>query len=120
TGARGEVFSCRGDRRAIGPSRNRSLRRIGRQILYIPARGSSTSRHMQDFRTLPQPIMAITLARAALGRIFYQRCFYLFLVLLALIVVVPFIEPTPAGRFLVNVTGTAVVIAAVATVGRTR
>ena len=64
--------------------------------------------------------MAITQARAALGRIFYQRCFYLFLVLLALIIGVPFIEPTPTGRFFVNVTGTAVVIAAVATVGRTR
>ena len=64
--------------------------------------------------------MAITQARAAIGRIFYQRCFYLFLVLLALIIGVPFIEPTQAGRFLVNVTGTAVVIAAVATVGRTR
>jgi hypothetical protein len=64
--------------------------------------------------------MAITKARAAIGRIFYQRCFYLFLVLLALIIGVPFIEPTPGGRFLVNLTGTAVVIAAVATVGRTR
>ena len=64
--------------------------------------------------------MAITTARAAIGRIFYQRCFYLFLVLLTLIIGVPFIEPTPAGRFLVNVTGTAVVIAAVAAVGRTR
>ena len=63
--------------------------------------------------------MAITLARAAIGRIFYQRCFYLFLVLLALIVGVPFIEPTPLGRFAVNVMGIAVVIAAVATVGRT-
>jgi hypothetical protein len=64
--------------------------------------------------------MAITQARAAIGRIFYQRCFYLFLVLLALIIGVPFIEPTPTGRFVVNVTGTLVVIAAVATVGRTR
>ena len=46
--------------------------------------------------------MAITRARAAIGRIFYQRCFYLFLVLLALIVGVPFIEPTALGRFTVN------------------
>ena len=52
--------------------------------------------------------MAITTARAAIGRIFYQRCFYLFLVLLALIIGVPFIEPTPTGRFVVNVTGTLV------------
>src|SRR6185436_13256486 len=47
--------------------------------------------------------MAITRARAAIGRLFYQRCFYLFLVVLALIVGVPFIEPTPLGRFAVNI-----------------
>ena len=64
-------------------------------------------------------LMAITQARAAIGRIFNQRCFYLFLVLLGLIIGVPFIEPTPVGRFLVNVSGTLVVIAAVAAVGRT-
>ena len=63
--------------------------------------------------------MAIIKARAAIGRLFYQRCFYLFLVLLALIVGVPFIEPTRLGRFAVNVSGTFVVIAAVAAVGRT-
>ena len=63
--------------------------------------------------------MAITRARAAIGRLFYQRCFYLFLVLLGLIVGVPFIEPTPLGRLVVNVSGTLVVIAAVAAVGRT-
>jgi Ion channel len=63
--------------------------------------------------------MAITRARAAIGRIFYQRCFYLFLVLLALIVGVPFIEPTPVGRFAANLMGIVVVIAAVAAIGRT-
>ena len=63
--------------------------------------------------------MAITKARAAIGRLFYQRCFYLFLVLLALIVGVPFIEPTRLGRIVVNLSGTLVVIAAVAAVGRT-
>jgi hypothetical protein len=63
--------------------------------------------------------MAITKARAAIGRIFYQRCFYLFFVLLSLIVGVPFIEPTPLGRLAVNVSGAFVVIAAVAAVGRT-
>ena len=63
--------------------------------------------------------MAIKQARAAIGRIFYQRCFYLFLVLLTLIVGVPFIEPTPFGRFTVNLVGVVVIIAAVATVGRT-
>jgi hypothetical protein len=63
--------------------------------------------------------MAIKQARAAIGRLFYQRCFYLFLILLGLIVGVPFIEPTPLGRLAVNSTGTLVVIAAVAAVGRT-
>ena len=63
--------------------------------------------------------MAITLARAAIGRLFYQRCFYLFLVLLALIVGVPFIEPTALGRFTVNMMAIAVIIAAVAAIGRT-
>jgi hypothetical protein len=63
--------------------------------------------------------MAIKQARAAIGRIFYQRCFYLFLVLLTIIVGVPFIEPTPLGRFVVNLAGVFVIIAAVATVGRT-
>ncbi len=63
--------------------------------------------------------MAIKQARAAIGRLFYQRCFYLFLVLLTLVVGVPFIEPTPLGRFTVNLTGIVVIIAAVATVGRT-
>jgi hypothetical protein len=51
--------------------------------------------------------MAITKARAAIGRLFYQRCFYLFLVLLALIVGVPFIEPTRLGRIVVNPVGNA-------------
>jgi hypothetical protein len=63
--------------------------------------------------------MAITRARAAIGRIFYQRCFYLCLVLLTLVIGVPFIEPTPVGRFAVNFTGVVVIIAAVAAIGRT-
>lgn len=63
--------------------------------------------------------MAITKARAAIGRIFYQRCFYLFLLLLAIIGGVPFIEPTPVGRFTVSLFGVLIVIASVAAVGRT-
>ena len=56
-------------------------------------------------RRITGAVMAITKARAAIGRIFYQRCFYLFLVLLALVAGVPFIEPTPSGRFAVNLLG---------------
>jgi hypothetical protein len=62
--------------------------------------------------------MAIGRARTALGRVFFQRCFYLFVVLLALITVVPFVEPTPDGRILIALLNVFVVIAAVAAVGR--
>src|SRR6516165_1709842 len=63
--------------------------------------------------------MAIQTARAALGRIFFQRCFYLFVALLVLVVVAPLIEPTPTGRLLVNALNLLIVVAAVATLGRT-
>jgi hypothetical protein len=64
--------------------------------------------------------MAISKTQAVIGRVFYQRCFYLFLVLLAVIAGVPFIEPTPIGRFTVNLIGILIMIASVAAVGRTR
>jgi hypothetical protein len=62
--------------------------------------------------------MAIVKARAAIGRVFYQRCFYLFVVLFGLVAGVPFIEPTSTGRLVVNIVGISVVVAAVAAVGR--
>jgi len=62
--------------------------------------------------------MAIRKARETLGRIFFQRCFYLFVVLLVLIAVVPFVEPTPQGRLVIGVINAFVVIATVAAVGR--
>jgi hypothetical protein len=62
--------------------------------------------------------MAIDRARSALGRVFFQRCFYLFIVVLAMITVVPFMEPTPEGRVVIAVVNVFVVIAAVAAVGR--
>jgi hypothetical protein len=62
--------------------------------------------------------MAIGRARETLARIFFQRCFYLFVVLLALIAVVPFVEPTAKGRMLVGLINVFVVIATVAAVGR--
>lgn len=64
--------------------------------------------------------MAIDRARAALGQVFYQRCFYLFAAVLALVMAVLLIEPTPRGRILLNVSNLLVVVAAVAAVGRTR
>jgi hypothetical protein len=63
--------------------------------------------------------MAIRQAREQLGRVFTQRCFYLFVVLLALVGVVPFVEPTPTGRFAVSAINLFIMIAAVAAVGRT-
>jgi hypothetical protein len=63
--------------------------------------------------------MAIRQAREQLGRIFTQRCFYLFVVLLALVGVVPFVETTPSGRLAVSAINLFVMIAAVAAVGRT-
>jgi len=64
--------------------------------------------------------MAIDRARTALAQVFFQRCFYLFVAVLALIVAVLLLEPTPRGRILLNVGNLLVVVAAVAAVGRTQ
>ena len=63
--------------------------------------------------------MAIGAARERIGRVFRQRCFYLFVVLLALIGGVPFVEPTHYGRLVTNAVNLFVIIATVAAVGRT-
>ncbi len=63
--------------------------------------------------------MAIRLARQALGRIFFQRCFYLFLVLLVFITALPFVGATPAGRIAAGLLNALVVVATVAAIGRT-
>ena len=63
--------------------------------------------------------MAIRIARTALGRIFFQRCFSLFISLLLLVILAPLVEPTPGGRALVNAFNLMIVVAAVATLGRT-
>ncbi|MEO8674673.1 MAG: potassium channel family protein [Casimicrobiaceae bacterium] len=62
--------------------------------------------------------MAIRSARDALGRVFFQRCFYLFVLLLVLIAGMPFVEPTAHGRLLINLVGASVVVSTVAAVGR--
>ena len=61
--------------------------------------------------------MSFRTARAALGRIFFQRCFFLFIALLLLVAGAPLIESTPTGRLALNVVNLLVVVAAVATVG---
>ena len=63
--------------------------------------------------------MAIRATRDAVSRIFYQRCFWLFAVLLTLIAVVTFVPSSDAGRLTVNAFNMLVLIAAVAAVGRT-
>ena len=63
--------------------------------------------------------MAISKTRDALSRIFYQRCFWLFAVLVVLIAVVSFVPPTDHGRLVVNAINMFLLIATVAAVGRT-
>ena len=63
--------------------------------------------------------MSLSITRDVLSRIFYQRCFWLFAVLLALIGVVSFVPPTDIGRLVLNAANMFALIATVATVGRT-
>jgi hypothetical protein len=62
--------------------------------------------------------MALRVARDALSRIFYQRCFYLFAMLLALIAAAPLVPESIEGRFITNSINAFVVVATVAAVGR--
>jgi hypothetical protein len=63
--------------------------------------------------------LSISSARDALGRVFYQRCFYLFVLLLALIAAAPFVEPTPHGRLVTGAINAFLIISTVAAIGRT-
>src|SRR3954454_16443380 len=65
--------------------------------------------------------MAIVKKRAAaVSRIFSQRCFWLFSVLLVLIAAVSFVPATDYGRLVVNSINMFLLIATVAAVGRSR
>ena len=55
----------------------------------------------------------------ALSRIFYQRCFWLFGVVLTLIGAVSFVPPNDHGRLILNGVNMFTVIATIAAVGRT-
>ena len=61
---------------------------------------------------------SIEIPRAALRRVFFQRCFYLFVVLLGLIGISPFIEGLH-GSYLLAGFNAFIVLAAAAAVGRT-
>jgi len=63
--------------------------------------------------------MTIHRIKSSFARIFWQRCFYLFMSILALVVVAPFLTETLHGRVLVQATEVLVLIASVAAVGRT-
>ena len=62
--------------------------------------------------------MALRIARDALSRVFFQRCFYLFVLLLTLVAVAPFLPVSSTGRMAANAINTFVVDATVAAVGR--
>jgi hypothetical protein len=62
--------------------------------------------------------MALRGARDALSRIFYQRCFYLFAVLLAMVAILPFVPATDRGRLLFNLVNLFLLVSTVAAVGR--
>jgi hypothetical protein len=59
-------------------------------------------------------------ARALLARLLEQRCFIMFLALLALLAAMPFLGHTPQGRGIVGALNLAILAAAVAAVGRSR
>jgi Ion channel len=63
--------------------------------------------------------MGISATRYVLSRIFFQRCFWLFIVLLLLIGVVSFVPSNNQGRLVVNGVNMFLLIATVAAVGRT-
>ena len=63
--------------------------------------------------------MPIASARVALSRVFFQRCFYLFVVLVALLILSPLVPESVEGRFSANLVNAFVVVATVSAVGRT-
>lgn len=63
--------------------------------------------------------MSIGAARDTLSHIFYQRCFWLFVVLVVLIGAVSFVPADDHGRLVLNVVNMFLLIATVAAVGRT-
>ena len=61
---------------------------------------------------------AIADTREVLRRIFFQRCFYFFVLLLALISIGPFLEPLSHGGFFLSAINSFLIVSAVAAVGR--
>ena len=55
----------------------------------------------------------LNITREALGRLFFQRCFYLFFMLLALIAVAPFLEQAQGGAIFTSAVNAFVILSAV-------
>jgi hypothetical protein len=70
---------------------------------------------MTPIATMRHPLRA---TRAALRPLFFQRCFYLFVTLLAFISFAPFIDTEHGGVIVRNLINAFVILAAVAAVGR--
>src|SRR5689334_20075617 len=64
--------------------------------------------------------MLITMLRSPMAKILEQRCFYLFLALLALMIAVPFVAETAHGPIILLVINVTILLAAIAAVGRSR
>jgi Ion channel len=64
--------------------------------------------------------MALDRARTALGQVFYQRCFYLFIALLVLVGAALAFDPSPRDRVLLNAINLLIDVSAVAAIARTR
>lgn len=62
--------------------------------------------------------MPLRAARHVLSRVFYQRCFYLFVALMILLTLVPFLPESTDGRIVLNWINVFLVISTVAAVGR--
>src|SRR3954465_5030396 len=62
--------------------------------------------------------MSIGATRDAMSRIFYQRCFWLFITLVVLIGAVSFVPASDHGRLFLNAINMFLLIATVAAVGR--
>ncbi|MFO1313073.1 MAG: ion channel [Burkholderiales bacterium] len=63
--------------------------------------------------------MPVGKLQSALGRIFYQRCFYLFVSIVALIAVAPYLIDTERGRVILPMMQMLMLVAAIASLGKT-
>src|SRR2546430_12688726 len=64
--------------------------------------------------------MPIVMPHPRLAQLLEQRCFFLFLALLALLVAIPFLGETAHGRVIVGLVNISMLVTAVAAVGRSR